>query len=194
MGEGGAGIGQISNGVGNLVSRGMTYTIAAFYRFVSLPGAAGPLPDGADAGWGTASPEALREELAATFAEEELCGTLLLAPEGVNGTLAGSAEVIERLLALLEQRVGLERSEVKFAWAEERPFGRLKFRVKQEIIAFRKAVVDPARAGQYVAPQEWNRLVADPRCWCWIRGTAMRPRWGRSRVRWTRGSRRFRSS
>lgn len=124
---------------------GMTYTIAAFYRFVSL-----------------ADPAALREEFCAAFGLEELCGTMLIASEGVNGTLAGSAEVIERLLAMLVEKVGLDRSEVKFSFAEERPFGRLKFKVKDEILAFRRAVVDPTQAGSYVAPREWNALIAEP--------------------------------
>ena len=104
----------------------MTFTIAAFYRFVSLP-----------------DPSALRDELRAAFSVEDLCGTLLIASEGVNGTLAGSSETIDRLLNMLAEKVGLERAEVKFASAEERPFGRLKFLVKHEILAFRKAKVDP---------------------------------------------------
>jgi len=123
----------------------MTYTIAAFYRFVGL-----------------ADPDALREELRGAFNEDALCGTMLIAKEGVNGTMAGSGETIERLLDLLEMRVGLVRAEVKFSFAEERPFGRLKFLVKSEIIAFRKAEVNPARSGEYVEPQEWNALIADP--------------------------------
>jgi UPF0176 protein len=123
----------------------MTYTIAAFYRFVTL-----------------ADPAGLREELRGLFSEEDLCGTILIAGEGVNGTVAGSAAVIDRLLALLREKTGLERDEVKFASAEERPFGRLKFQVKQEIIAFRRAAVDPTQAGAYVMPQDWNALIADP--------------------------------
>jgi UPF0176 protein len=137
--------------------RGMMFKIAAFYRFVALPGVAGVGVEGA-----RPEPDALRDELQAAFTEEELCGTTLIASEGVNGTMAGSAEVIDRLLDLLAERVGLEPTEVKYSYAEERPFGRLKFRVKQEIIAFRKAVVDPTRVGQYVAPEEWNALIADP--------------------------------
>jgi UPF0176 protein len=123
----------------------MTYTIAAFYRFVSL-----------------ADPAALREQFGAAFSEQELCGTMLIATEGVNGTLAGSAETIDRLLAMLAEKVGLDRDEVKFSSAEERPFGRLKFKLKDEILAFRRAVVDPTQAGRYVAPREWNALIADP--------------------------------
>ena len=123
----------------------MTYTIAAFYCFVSLP-----------------DPVGLREELRAGFSEDGLYGTILIAGEGVNGTIAGSEAVIDRLLELLVEKVGLDRAEVKFASSEERPFGRLKFQVKQEILAFRKAEVDPTKAGTYVQPQEWNALVADP--------------------------------
>jgi UPF0176 protein len=124
---------------------GMTYTIAAFYCFVALPDPAG-----------------LREELCAAFSEQELCGTILIAGEGVNGTVAGSAEMIDRLLAILAERVGLDRSEVKFASADERPFGRLKLKVKRDVLPFRKADVDATRAGTYVQPQEWNALLADP--------------------------------
>jgi len=123
----------------------MTFTIAALYRFVSLPNAA-----------------ELREELIASFSEADLCGTLILAPEGINGTLAGSGETIDRLLDFLAERTGLDRSEVKFSFAEDRPFGRLKFQLKKEIIAFRKAAVDPTQAGHYVAPEQWNNLIADP--------------------------------
>ena len=123
----------------------MTYTIAAFYRFVSLP-----------------EPTALREELLTAFNAEELCGTMLIASEGVNGTMAGSVETIDRLLDMLSEKTGLDRTEVKFSSAEERPFGRLKFLVKQEIIAFRKAKADPTQAGTYVLPQEWNTLISDP--------------------------------
>jgi len=122
----------------------MTYTIAAFYRFVALP-----------------DPDGLCEKLRAAFCEDELCGTILLAAEGVNGTVAGDTAVIDRLLVMLAA-IGLERAEVKFSSAEERPFGRLKIRVKQEVLAFRKAVVDPAKAGTYVQPEDWNALVADP--------------------------------
>jgi UPF0176 protein len=122
-----------------------TYTIAAFYRFVSLP-----------------DPDRLCETLRAAFHEYELCGTILLASEGVNGTVAGAAEVIERLVTTLSESTGLDRAEVKFATACERPFGRLKVRVKQEVLAFRNAVVDTSKAGTYVAPEDWNALLADP--------------------------------
>jgi UPF0176 protein len=123
----------------------MTYTIAAFYRFVTLP-----------------NPTALRDELSANFSEDELRGTILVANEGVNGTVAATAEVIDRLLALLSDRVGLERDEVKFSTSDELPFGRLKLKVKPDVLAFRKAAVDATKAGTYVQPHDWNALLADP--------------------------------
>jgi UPF0176 protein len=122
------------------------YTVAAFYRFVAIT-----------------DPAILRDELRAAFTEDALCGTMLIAKEGVNGTMAGSAEMIARLLGMLSVKVGLDKVvDVKFSHAEERPFGRLKFLVKQEIIAFRKAAVDTTHAGHYVQPQDWNALIADP--------------------------------
>lgn len=123
----------------------MTYTIAAFYRFIAVP-----------------DPSALAEKLRSAFRDTDLCGTTLIAPEGVNGTMAASAETIERLLDILTHEVGLERAEVKFSSSEERPFGRLKFRLKREIITFRDAEVDPAQPGRYVEPERWNALIDDP--------------------------------
>ena len=120
-------------------------TVAAFYRFLAL-----------------AAPAALRDELRATFSTTDLLGTTLIAPEGINGTMAGSPETIDRLLNFLADRTGLTRSEVKFSTADAPPFRRLKFKLKREIITFRNATVDPARPGQYVDPHAWNALLADP--------------------------------
>jgi UPF0176 protein len=123
----------------------MPYTVAALYKFT-------PISD----------PSALREALAASFTEEELRGTILIATEGVNGTVAASSEVIERLLTFLSEQVGLGRDEVKFSTADETPFGRLKLKVKPEVLAFRQAVVDPTKAGTYVEANDWNALLHDP--------------------------------
>jgi UPF0176 protein len=121
------------------------HTVAAFYRFLALP-----------------NPAALRDELRSTFTATDLLGTTLIAPEGINGTMAGSPETIDRLLTLLADRTGLSRAEVKFSTADAPPFRRLKFKLKREIITFRNATVDPARPGQYVDPAQWNALLADP--------------------------------
>ena len=121
------------------------YTVAAFYRFFVLPDPAG-----------------LVEELRRNFGETELLGTTLVAPEGINGTMAGSAADVDRFLAFLTERTGLNREEVKFSAAEIQPFRRLKFKHKREIITFRNTAVDPSQPGQYVAPADWNALLADP--------------------------------
>ncbi|HEY4359094.1 MAG TPA: rhodanese-related sulfurtransferase [Acidobacteriaceae bacterium] len=122
------------------------YTVAAFYRFFALP-----------------DPQALRDELHETFALTDLRGTTLLAPEGINGTMAGSQETVDRFLALLDERTGLKRADVKFSTAERAPFRRLKFKRKRETITFRADdPVDPTRPGTYVDPANWNALVADP--------------------------------
>jgi UPF0176 protein len=120
-------------------------TVAAYYRFLAL-----------------ADPATLRDELRATFTSTDLLGTTLIAPEGINGTMAGSSTTIDHLLDFLAQRTGLERSEVKLSTTDAPPFRRLKFKLKREIITFRNATVDPARPGQYVDPQQWNTLLADP--------------------------------
>jgi UPF0176 protein len=121
------------------------YTVAAYYRFVPL-----------------ADPSALREELFAAFQDTDLLGTTLIAPEGINGTMAASSETMDHLLSLLEERTGLNRAEVKFSSSATPPFRRLKFKRKREIITFRTEGVDPTRPGQYVDPREWNHLIADP--------------------------------
>ncbi len=123
----------------------MTYTIAAFYRFISVP-----------------EPSALAEKLRSIFCGGDLCGTILIADEGINGTIAGFPETIDRLLNVLAEEVGLERAEVKFSFSQTPPFKRQKFRVKREIITFREAKVDPTKPGQYIEAQEWNALIAEP--------------------------------
>lgn len=125
----------------------MAYSIAAFYQFT-------PIADTAT----------LRARLLTAFAPLELCGTLLIAPEGINGTLAGKGrEPVEAMLAILAQATGLPLTEVKFSEAGEKPFNKLKLRLKREIITFNQPQADPNKiVGTYVAPQDWNKLIADP--------------------------------
>jgi UPF0176 protein len=124
----------------------MSYTVAAFYRFTPLPDA----PACVDACEQALSP--LR-----------LCGTLLVAPEGINGMIAGTPDAIETMLSILRGQTGLLRQDVKFSSAQERPFDRLKIRLKREIITFNQPTADPSRLpGTYVTPRDWNRLLDDP--------------------------------
>ena len=124
----------------------MSYTVTAFYRFT-------PLADAA------ACHHACKQALAPLG----LCGTLLVAPEGINGTIAGSRDAIEVMLSILCAQTGLLRRDVKFSSSQEKPFNRLKIRLKREIITFNQPTADPSLLpGTYVAPKDWNRLIDDP--------------------------------
>jgi UPF0176 protein len=124
--------------------------VAAFYQFV-------PLPDFRE----------LREPLRALCASLDIKGTILLAPEGINGTVAGSGELIDALVTQL--RGGdvfggrLDNLELKFSGAQEPPFKRLKVRLKKEIVTIGDRSLDPAaKAGAYVGAKDWNALIASP--------------------------------
>lgn len=128
----------------------MAYKVAAFYQFA-------PLPDFRD----------LREPLRTLCGDLALRGSVLLAPEGINGTLAGSAGAIDEFVATLRHgdlfRGRLDHLELKFSAALAMPFGRLKIRLKKEIVTFGDAAADPARqVGIYVEPKDWNDLIASP--------------------------------
>lgn len=108
-------------------------------------------------------PAALREPLLALCRAEEVTGTLLLAHEGLNGTVAGPRAGIEAVLAHLRALPGCEGLEWKFSTASERPFARMKVRLKREIVTMGQPDVDPrARVGHYVDPSDWNELIRSP--------------------------------
>ncbi len=120
--------------------------VAALYRFAPF-----------------AEPAALQGPLAALCRAKGVRGTLLLAPEGINGTIAGSdagiAVVLDHIRAL-PHCAGLE---VKFSRAAIMPFHRMKVRLKREIVTMGQPSIDPlASVGTYVAPADWNALIADP--------------------------------
>jgi UPF0176 protein len=125
-------------------------TVAAFYQFAALPDF-----------------RELREPLRALCAGLELKGSVLLAHEGINGTLAGGAGAIDALIT--ELRDGelfggrLDDLELKFSSASAMPFARLKIRLKKEIVTLGDAKTDPTRAvGTYVDAADWNDLIAAP--------------------------------
>lgn len=90
-------------------------------------------------------------------------GTLLIAPEGVNGTVAGPGPALAAALAALHQIPGFEDLTVKMSTAAEMPFRRLKIRAKREIVTMGVPGVDPAkRTGTRIAPQDWDAVVDDP--------------------------------
>jgi UPF0176 protein len=128
----------------------MSYQVAAFYQFAALP-------DFRQA----------REPLRAICAGLGLKGSVLLAPEGINGTLAGAADAVAALVA--ELRGGplfggrLDNLELKFSTAAAMPLRRLKVRLKKEIVTLGDASADPTRqTGVHVEPADWNALIAAP--------------------------------
>ena len=119
---------------------------AAFYKFVSLPDFA-----------------ALKAPLLAVCEQHGVKGTILLAAEGINGTIAGEAESVRAVLAFLRNDPRLADLEHKESGAMRKPFYRMKVRLKREIVTMGVPGVDPTKmAGTYVKPEDWNALIADP--------------------------------
>lgn len=124
----------------------MNWNVAALYRFVALT----DLP-------------ALQAELKATCDENGISGTILIAPEGVNGTIAGVGEKLEAALDVLDRLTGIRQGELKYSTASGNPFRRMKVRIKKEIITMAAPEADPTKiVGTYVKPEDWNALIADP--------------------------------
>ena len=92
-----------------------------------------------------------------------LRGTLLVAHEGINGTIAGTDAAMAKALAHIRDLPGCADLEVKFSRAEALPFHRMKVRIKREIVTMGQEGIDPlASVGTYVAPKDWNALIAEP--------------------------------
>lgn len=121
-------------------------TVAALYRFA-------PIADCA----------ALRDALETVCKTQGIKGTLLLAREGINGTIAGSANGIARVVDFIRAQPDCAETDVKYSGASAMPFYRMKVRIKREIVTMGEPDVDPrASVGAYVAPQDWNALISDP--------------------------------
>ena len=128
----------------------MPFKVAALYQFAALP-------DFAE----------LRAPLRAFCDARGIRGSIMLAQEGINGTVAGTSEAIDALVAELQHGEGfagrLNNLELKFSAAEEMPFLRMKVRLKKEIVTLGDPETDPTRTvGTYVDVADWNDLIADP--------------------------------
>lgn len=128
----------------------MTFKAAALYRFVALPDC-----------------RELREPLRQLCLGLGLKGTIVLACEGINGTVAGNSEAIDAFADALRHGPlfggRLDHLELKFSTAATMPFGRLKVRLKREIVMLGHASTDPSRmVGTYVEASQWNALIDDP--------------------------------
>lgn len=107
-------------------------------------------------------PAALRQPLAAFCCARGIKGTLLIAHEGMNGTVAGPPGAIDALLAHLDAIPAFAGIEAKRSAAAEMPFHRMKVRLKKEIVTMGVPELDPADAGELVEPRDWNALIDDP--------------------------------
>ena len=120
------------------------FTVAALYKFT-------PFPD----------PASLRQPLLLEAETAGVKGTLLLAREGINGTVAGPRSGIDSLIAHIKTLPGCADLEWKESAAEEMPFNRMKVRLKREIVTMGQPDVDPtASVGTYVEPEDWNDLIS----------------------------------
>ena len=122
------------------------YVTCAMYKFVALPHF-----------------ESLRAPLLETMTNNQIFGTLLLAAEGINGTVSGTREGIDNLLAWIKQQPGLENIDSKESYDDKIPFYRTKVKLKKEIVTMGVEGIDPRQTvGTYVKPEDWNDLISDP--------------------------------
>jgi len=122
------------------------FLTAAFYRFVDLPDYASRKPP-----------------LQAFCESRNVKGMILLAREGINGSIAGAPTDVHAVLSFLKQDPLFARLEHKESWSEKAPFYRMKVRLKNEIVSMHVPGISPTHmAGTYVKPQDWNALIADP--------------------------------
>lgn len=122
------------------------YLIAALYKFVSLP-----------------NYKELRQPLLQVCEQNSIKGTLLLAHEGINGTIAGPESGIRAVLAYLKSNPGFANLDHKESWSNNQPFYRMKVKLKREIVTMGIDYIDPeTMAGEYVAPENWNNLITSP--------------------------------
>lgn len=120
--------------------------VAAFYLFTALPDF-----------------HQVRGPLLKCCTELDLLGTILLADEGINGTVSGNQENIEKLFEFLRSDPRMANLQYKSAWATEQPFYRMKVRLKKEIVSLGVEGIDPSReVGEYVPPEQWDELITRP--------------------------------
>ena len=121
-------------------------TVCALYKFVRLENF-----------------EQLKSPLLSVMLDNDVKGTLLLANEGINGTVAGAASGIDAVLAFLASDERLGQVSHKYSYADENPFQRSKVKLKKEIVTMGVEGIDPLlTVGTYVKPKDWNALISDP--------------------------------
>lgn len=137
--------GNIMTTINNDVNKD-AYLVCALYKFVTL-----------------ANYKDMREPLRLFMESRHIRGTILLALEGVNGTVSGPQEAIDELISYLNQDARMAPISHKFSWHQEQPFYRTKVKLKKEIVTMGIEGIDPREtAGTYVSAKDWNALVSDP--------------------------------
>ncbi len=123
----------------------MTFTISTFYRFVKLP-----------------DYERIREEMLFFCKKTGLKGTILIANEGINATIAGTKEQIEKFFYYLDKDKKLADMEWKASYSEFQPFGKMKVRLKKEIVRMAVDELDIDKRGEYIEAKDWDQFISDP--------------------------------
>jgi UPF0176 protein len=122
------------------------FVVAAFYKFAALPDF-----------------EARQPALLAVAKEADVFGTILLAPEGVNGTIAGPRVGVDAVLSHIRAFPGCADLDWKESFVESAPFHRMKVRLKKEIVTMGVPDIEPAKSHErYVEPTDWNQVISDP--------------------------------
>ena len=120
--------------------------VAAFYKFVRLDNI-----------------EGLQQDIRETCKAPDVLGTILLAHEGINGTVAGPSQDLNNLFTRLSQYPGLEDLSKKISYCNRNPFYRMKVRLKKEIVTLGVEGIDPGQdVGEYILPEAWNELISQP--------------------------------
>lgn len=120
--------------------------VAALYQFVRLD-----------------NPESLRQPLIDFLEAHDIRGTLILADEGINGTVSGARVDVDALYAWFKQHPQLSNVDAKESFHDSQPFYRTKVKIKKEIVTMGVEGIDPQKVvGTYVKPTQWNDLISDP--------------------------------
>ena len=131
--------------LGNIIDE-KHYTVAAFYQFISLNNIL-----------------SLQTELKKLCQRNEIFGTILLASEGINGTVAGKQSSINCLFKWLREQPSFNEIQVKYSNSDSQAFNRLKVRIKKEIVTMGKTDINPNNVvGTYIKPENWNDFINDP--------------------------------
>ena len=126
----------------------LKYKVAAFYNFLSLIDQDILL---------------IKEELTKLATNQEIKGTILLASEGVNGTVCGSENSLNLFFECLKQLLKIPEINVKYSWSDKQAFRRFKARKKKEIVTIGLKQINPSKSvGKYVKASEWNKFLEDP--------------------------------